>query len=183
MKYLSRLRSKKTNPIQTQSCQACVVCEGVAGLIKPNFRNAIMNVSSLITKDYRKKDDFAVRKNKPNSNPIFLRTKTNATLFAAKNYENETAFRPQKNKPKQSQFHLPQRHALSRAEGGKTEVRCRMSEFRYLSSALCGQPFISFNNGLQNRKYRRYTVRQAESITCCQCPSQRYRPAGCNNNY
>jgi len=29
-----------------------------------------MNVNSLITKDYRKKDDFAVRKNKPNSNPI-----------------------------------------------------------------------------------------------------------------
>jgi hypothetical protein len=27
-------RPKKTNPIQTQSCQACVVCEGVAGLIK-----------------------------------------------------------------------------------------------------------------------------------------------------
>jgi hypothetical protein len=25
-----------------------------------------MNVNSLITKDYRKKDDFAVRKNKPN---------------------------------------------------------------------------------------------------------------------
>jgi len=31
-----------------------------------------MNVNSLITKDYRKKDDFAVRKNKPNSNPIKL---------------------------------------------------------------------------------------------------------------
>jgi len=29
-----------------------------------------MNVKSLITKDYRKKDDFAVQKNKPNSNPI-----------------------------------------------------------------------------------------------------------------
>jgi len=29
-----------------------------------------MNVNSLITKDYRKKDDFAVQKNKPNSNPI-----------------------------------------------------------------------------------------------------------------
>ena len=28
-----------------------------------------MNVTSLITKDYRKKDDFAVRKNKPNTNP------------------------------------------------------------------------------------------------------------------
>ncbi len=29
-----------------------------------------MNINSLITKDYRKKDDFAVRINKPNSNPI-----------------------------------------------------------------------------------------------------------------
>ena len=37
---------------------------------KPNFRKAQMNVNSLITKDYRKKDAFAVRKNKPNSNPI-----------------------------------------------------------------------------------------------------------------
>ncbi|HUU19374.1 MAG TPA: HNH endonuclease [Sedimentisphaerales bacterium] len=34
--------------------------------IKPNFQNAQMNVNSLITKDYRKNDDFAVRKNKPN---------------------------------------------------------------------------------------------------------------------
>ncbi len=34
--------------------------------IKPNFRKAKMNVNSLITKDYRKKDDFAVRKNEPN---------------------------------------------------------------------------------------------------------------------
>ncbi|HUU17884.1 MAG TPA: hypothetical protein VMW72_12090 [Sedimentisphaerales bacterium] len=34
--------------------------------IKPNFRKAQMNVNSLITKDYRKKDDFVVRINKPN---------------------------------------------------------------------------------------------------------------------
>jgi len=34
---------------------------------KPNFRKAQMNVNSLITKDYRKKDDFSVRINKPNS--------------------------------------------------------------------------------------------------------------------
>jgi hypothetical protein len=34
-----------------------------------------MNVNSLITKDYRKKDDFAVRKNKANSNPISERPK------------------------------------------------------------------------------------------------------------
>jgi hypothetical protein len=29
-----------------------------------------MNVTSLITKEYRKKDDFAVRKNKPNSKSV-----------------------------------------------------------------------------------------------------------------
>jgi len=37
---------------------------------KANFLDAQMNVNSFITKDYRKKDDFAVQKNKPNSNPI-----------------------------------------------------------------------------------------------------------------
>jgi len=37
---------------------------------KANFRKAKMNVNSLITKDYRKKDDFAVQKNKANSKPI-----------------------------------------------------------------------------------------------------------------
>jgi len=34
--------------------------------IKPNFQKAQMNVNSLITKDYRKNDDFSVRINKPN---------------------------------------------------------------------------------------------------------------------
>jgi len=34
--------------------------------IKSNLRKAKMNVTSLITKDYRKKDDFVVRINKPN---------------------------------------------------------------------------------------------------------------------
>jgi len=33
---------------------------------KPNLRKAKMNVSSFITKYYRKKDDFSVRINKPN---------------------------------------------------------------------------------------------------------------------
>ena len=34
--------------------------------IKPNFKKAKMNVNSLITKGYRKKDDFLVRINKAN---------------------------------------------------------------------------------------------------------------------
>ena len=33
---------------------------------KPNLQKAKMNVNSLITKGYRKKDDFDVRINKPN---------------------------------------------------------------------------------------------------------------------
>ena len=71
--------------------------------IKPNFRNAKLNVNLTLTKDYRKKDDFAVQKNKPNSNPISEKPKMNANVFIAKDYENETAFEPQKNKPKQTQ--------------------------------------------------------------------------------
>ncbi len=35
-----------------------------------NLRKAKMNVSLYVIEDYRKKDDFAVRKNKPNTNPI-----------------------------------------------------------------------------------------------------------------
>ncbi len=34
--------------------------------IKPNLRKAKMNVNLTLTKDYRKKDDFVVRINKPN---------------------------------------------------------------------------------------------------------------------
>jgi len=34
--------------------------------IKPNFKKAKMNVNLTLTKDYRKKDDFSVRINKPN---------------------------------------------------------------------------------------------------------------------
>ena len=51
----------KTNPIQTQSNPVLSAVEWA------NFRKAKMNINSLITKDYRKNDDFAVRINKPNS--------------------------------------------------------------------------------------------------------------------
>jgi len=71
--------------------------------IKANFRKAKMNVNSLITKDYRKKDDFAVRKNKPNSKPISVKPKMNVNLYVIEDYENETTLSPQKNKPKQTQ--------------------------------------------------------------------------------
>ncbi len=50
----------KTNPIQTQSKLVLSAVEWA------NFQKAKMNVNLTLTKDYRKKDDFAVRKNKPN---------------------------------------------------------------------------------------------------------------------
>ncbi|MCH7558260.1 MAG: hypothetical protein IIB56_12505, partial [Planctomycetes bacterium] len=77
--------------------------------IKANLKRAKMNVNLTLTKDYRKKDDFAVRKNKPNSKPISSKPKMNANAFLQKDYENETTFRPQKNKPNQTQF--PSRNA------------------------------------------------------------------------
>jgi len=46
-----------------------------------------MNVNLTLTKDYRKKDDFAVQKNKPNSNPIAERVKLNAKCVFTKDYE------------------------------------------------------------------------------------------------
>jgi len=61
-----------------------------------------MNVNLTLTKDYRKNDDFSVRINKPNSNPILSAVgglQMNANSLLAKDYENETIFRPQKNKP------------------------------------------------------------------------------------
>ncbi len=51
----------KTNPIQTQSNPVLSAVEWA------NLRKAKMNVNLTLTKDYRKKDDFIVRINKPNS--------------------------------------------------------------------------------------------------------------------
>jgi hypothetical protein len=53
-------RCVKTNPIQTQ----------YKANTNPIPEMPKMNVNSFITKEYRKKDDFAAQKNKPNSNPI-----------------------------------------------------------------------------------------------------------------
>ncbi len=54
--------------------------------IKPNLQKAKMNITSIITKDYRKKDDFEVRINKPNSNPISETPKMNVNLYILKDY-------------------------------------------------------------------------------------------------
>ncbi len=48
---------------------------------KPNFQKAKMNVNLTLTKDYRKKDDFAVQQNKPNSNPIKANLRRNECKY------------------------------------------------------------------------------------------------------
>jgi len=72
--------------------------------IKPNFKKAKMNVNSLITKDYRKKEDFSVRINKPNLVRCRRIAKMNVNAFLQKDYENEPPSGPKKTNPIQTQF-------------------------------------------------------------------------------
>jgi len=71
----------------------------------------------------------SIMQNKAN----FRKAQTNSSYFLTKDYENKRDWTPGENKPKtnpnKANFTYPQR--------GKTEVRCRMSEVRYLSSAFC----------------------------------------------
>jgi hypothetical protein len=55
-----------------------------------------MNVTSLITKDYIKKDDFIVRINKPNLVRRRRIAKMSINAFLQKDYENEPPFGPKK---------------------------------------------------------------------------------------
>jgi hypothetical protein len=71
---------------------------------KPNCRKGKIDAKCVFTKDYRKNDDFVVRINKPNSNPISVKPKMNVNAFSQKDYENKTAFRPKKTNPIQTQF-------------------------------------------------------------------------------
>jgi len=63
--------------------------------IKPNLRKAKMNVNSLITKGYRKNDDFVVRINKPN----FRNGQNERKLTYSKGLQKKRCFRSPKNKP------------------------------------------------------------------------------------
>jgi len=56
---------------------------------KANFRKAQMNVNSLITKDYRKKDDFAVQKKQTQFKANFRKAKMNVNKVSTKDYNNE----------------------------------------------------------------------------------------------
>ncbi len=62
---------------------------------KANLLKAKMNINSIITKDYRKKDDFEVRINKPN----FRKAQNERKLICSKGLQKKNDFAVQKNKP------------------------------------------------------------------------------------
>jgi hypothetical protein len=105
-----------------------------------------MNVNLYVIEDYRKKDDFLVRINKPNSNPISEKSKMNVNLYIIEDYENETALRPQKKqtqsnpvlsavewanfKPDSELLECPREFSLMVRAGQALYCRKRMTEDR-----------------------------------------------------
>ncbi len=73
---------------------------------KPNFQNDQMNVSNIITSNYKNFIPLVGQKNKPNSNPIAERVKMMQSVYlqrimkknAAKGYENQTQSNPRDRK-------------------------------------------------------------------------------------
>ena len=63
-----------------------------------------MNVNLYVIEDYREKDDFAVPKNKPNSNPICQRVKLMQSVYLQRIMKKNADKGYEKTKPKQSQF-------------------------------------------------------------------------------
>ncbi len=69
---------------------------------KPNFRKSKMNVSNIITRNYKVFLPLAGQKNKPNSNPIkpnFKKAKMNVNSFITKDYRKKDDFVVRINKP------------------------------------------------------------------------------------
>ena len=63
--------------------------------IKPNCQKGKIDAKYVFTKDYRKKDDFLVRINKPN----FQKSQMNLNILSKRAYENFIPLAGQKNKP------------------------------------------------------------------------------------
>ena len=69
---------------------------------KPNFLDALMNVTSFYTVDYQNIANCKLGENKPNTNPIkpnFRKAQMNLSSVIRKDYENELLRRLSENKP------------------------------------------------------------------------------------
>ncbi len=99
---------------------------------KPNLRRARMNVNSLITKYYRKNDDFVVRLNKPN----FRYGQNERKLTYNKGLQKKRLFSTPKNKPKQTQFTKGQNEQKIACRKIRPHPRTRSLTFRWSSHSI-----------------------------------------------
>ena len=79
---------------------------------KPNFKDAQMNVNSLITTDYENKSNWTLGQNKPNSNPIkpnFKKAKMNINSIITKDYRKNDCLASRKNKPNSNPISVKQK--------------------------------------------------------------------------
>jgi len=106
---------------------------------KPNFRKAQMNVSNIITMNYKNFIPLAGQKNKPNSNPIkpnFQKAKMNVSSLITKDYRKKDDFAVQKNKPNSN----PIKACPERSRMGQFPSRndCRINRRVFYFDSLCG---------------------------------------------
>ncbi len=102
--YITTAYERKRNWTLSENKPNLSQLKPISNPIKPNFKRAKMNINSITTKDYRKKDDFVVRINKPNLVRRRRIAKMNVNLYVIEDYENETAFRPKKTNPIKANF-------------------------------------------------------------------------------
>jgi len=81
------------------------------------------------------------KKTKPKQTQFPQRVKLMQSLYLQRIMKMKPPSGPEKTNPNKANFNYPQR--------GKTEVRCRFSEVRYLTSAFC---FLSSVQGPQAKK-------------------------------
>ena len=146
-----------------------------------------MNVNSLITKNYENICDWTLGQNKPKTNPIkpnFQKAKMNLTSLITKDYRKKDDFAVRKNKPNSNPIsEKPKMNAnslLAKDYENDTAFKLRKNKPKQTQF----QPGQLIVNRMKPKLLNFHLkIRKAESITHRQCPSQRYRPAGGNNNY
>ncbi len=122
-----------------------------------------MNVNLYILKDYRKKDDFVVRINKPNSNPISERVKIDAKCVFTKDYEEKCGYGLQKNKAKTNPISNPTTVFLLITKEIATGVWQNISAIRKGFAKICIP--VNSNTGFP-WKPGHHKIKESGLITC-----------------
>jgi hypothetical protein len=117
---------------------------------KANLLDEQMNVSSVITREYKNKSNWKLGENKANSNPIkpnLLDAKMNANPVLTKDYENVPLRRRGQNKPKQTQSPRPRFYSKNQL--------CRPIKCYNFQETLNLRLFLIDNSTTAHTLYRR----------------------------